>query len=644
MVPSAEMMREKPETRTVEVKDEESEYGLNEEQRFAVEHRGAPLIIKAGPGTGKTRTLTFRLASLINSGDANPEEILAVTFTNKAAQEMRDRLSLLLGQDKVEKMNIKTFHAFGANFLRQNDTFFGRTNNFTILNTAEDSTFKTLFQEQYNIKITKNTFEQISKLKSQGYYPEAIPKEISEDLPDNFPAIFEFYEALLKDLNAVDYDDLISRSLFLLRKNPEIRRRVLQQLKVIAVDEFQDINRAQYEMFQILAVSASDVCVIGDPDQAIYGFRGASREFFLRFTKDFPNAKSIVLHRNYRSAQNILNASCQILDSSVTFSRDKIWSNLVPEVKIKIHLSSTDKAEAEFIVHQIEQLIGGTSFFSIDSSRVDDRGLPEDYSFADIAILLRTKRLAPPIIEALTRSGIPFDTFDDSRLVSQDILNFVAASLREIQNPALNSINQDIILSHFVKKDPADHTRCLEYINHLKNFSDDFNIKEYIGQVWEFMEKEKIFDFADAGAQKRNLIQLAEPFAENIGNFLDALMLQHTIDEFDVRADKVHVITLHASKGLEFPVIFIAGCEENIIPHRFPGQKTDVDEERRLLYVGMTRARQHLYMTHCKKRLITGQMTNQTPSRFLSAISESLIQRDKKEYGKKKKDQQMNLF
>ena len=244
----------------------------------------------------------------------------------------------------------------------------------------------------------------------------------------------------------------------------------------------------------------------------------------------------------------------------------------------------------------------------------------------------------------MTRSGIPFDTFDDSRLVSQDILNFIAASLREIQNPALNSINQGIILSHFNNKNSADHTRSFEYINLLKNFSNDFNIKECIGQVWDFMETEKIFEFADAGAQKRNLIQLAEPFAENIGKFLDALMLQHTIDEIDVRADKVHVITLHASKGLEFPVVFIAGCEENIIPHSFPGQKTDVDEERRLLYVGMTRARQHLYMTHCKKRLITGQMTNQTPSRFLSAISESLIQRDKKEYGKKKKDQQMSLF
>ncbi len=616
---------------------------MNEEQQNAVEHRGSPLIIKAGPGTGKTRTLTHRLASLIQSGEAKPEEVLALTFTNKAAREMRERLDLLLGKSDAGKMNIKTFHAFGADFLRQNETFFGRTNRFTILNTIEDASFQIKFEEKYGLKLSKAALEQISKLKSKNYYPANIPKELYKDLPEKFPAVFEFYEEFLKELNAVDYEDLICLSLQLLRKNPDSRRRVLRQLKFIAVDEFQDINGAQYEIFQILAVSAADVCVIGDPDQAIYGFRGASREFFLRFGRDFPNAASIVLHRNYRSAQNILTASGQILGGGVSSSGDKIWSNIAPDVKVKTHQSVTDRAEAEFIVHQIEQLIGGTSFFSIDSSRVDDRGLPEDYSFADIAILLRTKGLAPPLIEALTRSGIPYDTFDDTWLVSRDIFNFFAASLREIWNPSPDSINRNIILSHFEKKESSDVNRCREYINNLKNLYGGKHVKDCIEGIWNFMLAEKIIDPGGDAAQKRKLLQLAEPFAENTGQFLDAFMLQNTIDEFENRADKVHILTLHASKGLEFPVVFIAGCEENIIPHRFPGQKTDIDEERRLLYVGMTRARRHLYMTHCKKRLILGHITNQTPSRFLSAISESLIRRDQKEYGKKK-DRQMSLF
>jgi len=269
--------------------------------------------------------------------------------------------------------------------------------------------------------------------------------------------------------------------------------------------------------------------------------------------------------------------------------------------------------------------------------------LPEDYSFADIAILLRAKRLAPPLIEALTRSGIPFDSFDESRLVSQDILNFIAASLREIQETSLNSIHRDIILSFFEKKYPSDRTRYSGYMNNLKTLTGDGSVKDCIEWIWTFLDSEKMLDFSDATAQKRKLLELAGPFAENIGHFLDALMLQHTIDELDTRADKVHILTMHASKGLEFPVVFIAGCEENIIPHRFPGQKTDIDEERRLLYVGMTRARQHLYLTHCKKRMILGHVTEQTPSRFLSAISESLVRRDQKEYAKKK-NQQMSLF
>lgn len=640
---TAVVPQQQPEPEAVFVQEDTTEYGLNEEQQSAVEHRGSPLIIKAGPGTGKTRTLTHRIASLIQNGEAKPEEVLAVTFTNKAAREMRDRLDVLLGKSDTAAISIKTFHAFGADFMRQNEPFFGRTSDFAILNTAEDVSFHKRFKEQFGLKLTKTALERISGLKSNNYYPGGIPKEIYEELPEKFPALYDFYENLLKDINAVDYDDLICLSLRLLRHNPDSRRRVLRQLKYIAVDEFQDINRAQYEMFQILAVSAADVCVIGDPDQAIYGFRGASREFFLRFNKDFPNARSIVLRRNYRSAQNILNASGQILGNSNVALQDKIWSDIAPDVKIKTHLSFTDRAEAEFIVHQIEQLIGGTSFFSIDSSRVDDRGLPEDYSFADIAVLLRTKRLAPPLIEALTRSGIPYDSFDESRLVSQDILNFVAASLRQIQNPAPKSIHQDIISAHFENKYSGDHTRFREYINNLNNLAGDCTVKDRIEFIWNFLDSEEMTEKNDTTTQKRKLLQLAEPFAENTGKFLDAFMLQHAIDDLETRADKVHILTLHASKGLEFPVVFIAGCEENIIPHRFPGQTTDIDEERRLLYVGMTRARQHLYLTHCKKRLISGQVTKQSPSRFLSAISESLVRRDQKEYGKKKNNQ-MSLF
>jgi len=259
------------------VQEKTADYGLNEEQLAAVQHRGAPLIIQAGPGAGKTRTLTQRIAALITSGLAQSQQVLAVTFTNKAAQEMRNRLFTQLGAKIAGQINITTFHALGANILRQTDFFFGRTRHFTIINTTDDPYFKKLFQEHYNLKLTQSTLDTISALKSQGYYPGYIPKEIKETQPEQFEILYKNYDTLLRDTNCVDYDDLISLALQVLRKDPDLRRRVLQNAQFLAVDEFQDINRVQYELFVILAVAAQDVCVIGDPDQAIYGFRGPAR-------------------------------------------------------------------------------------------------------------------------------------------------------------------------------------------------------------------------------------------------------------------------------------------------------------------------------------------------------------------------------
>ncbi len=633
------ILRENPQT----------DYGLNQEQRQAVSHRDAPLIIKAGPGTGKTRTLTERIASLVLKDKAKPEQVLAVTFTHKAADEMRDRLAKLLSEVTVKNMQVLTFHALGAQLLRKTEYFAGRDNTFSIIDTENDKHFQETFADRHG-KLTKALLRNISIIKGQGYDPDSIPEEQIAELPENFINQYRNYEELLTSLNAVDYDDLVLLPVRLLRNDPDLRRDWLQNIQYISVDEFQDINRVQYELLSLFSVTAQDICVIGDPDQAIYGFRGASNAFFDQFIKDFPDVVTISLKRNYRSAQNILNASRQILNVGKEAPQDRLWSNLAPEVKVNMHSCLTDKAEAEFIVHRIEQLVGGTSFFSMDSSRVDDRGLPESYVFSDMAVLLRSRQLLPALVEALDRSGIPFSSFDESPVTAEPVFLFLTSAFNQMIGNPLSDIQAQYLLLPFcgfpedtqdIPADTENNEFYQAFLNELEEKEPDQSVTETVRWLWEWIEQNNA---ELEKSLKLKLLNLSESFADNHEAFLDALMLQTKIDTFDDRADKVKILTLHASKGLEFPVVFIPGCEENIIPHRIPGQKPNLDEERRLLYVGMTRAKQQLYLSHCKKRLIFGHTQEQTASRFLASISNSLLEHGKQERKKGIKSNQMDLF
>ncbi|MBN1559277.1 UvrD-helicase domain-containing protein [candidate division KSB1 bacterium] len=600
-----------------------TDYGLSDEQRQAVEHRGTPLIIQAGPGTGKTRTITHRLASLIETGDAKPQEILAITFTNKAAMEMRDRLVRLIGDD-VRWLTIQTFHAFGAAFLRQQECFFGRDKEFRILSPIDTHAFRDKLSQTTGDKISNSTLEKISFLKAQGHSPESV-RSLEGEISDKIVAVFAQYEQLLSDHNAVDFDDLINFPLRLLRQRPEMRRAIQMRYPIVAVDEFQDINKVQYELFRLLAITARDVCAIGDPDQAVYGFRGASPVYFHQFTQDFPQAASIRLQRNYRSAQNILSASLQMLGRS---EKEQLWSAIWPEIKVQIEVSPTDRAEAEFIVHRIERHLGGTTFFSLDSERVDERGSTEEYGFSDFAILLRSRRLAPPLMEALTRSGIPHQNIDDADRMPA-LFHFIASLLTPRPN-----------------KDD-------ELAEGIKTFLAVDDAKGFLNAYAEHATSDlaSIFDWLATKMKKNEEIdrylkkakELSYAFGAEKDKFLDALMLQKQIDSLDEHADRVHILTLHAAKGLEFPVVFIPGCEDGMIPHYIPGQPLDVDEERRLLYVGMTRAQRHLYLTRAKKRMLFGKQQQQAPSRFLSSISASLLQYEQRQF-KKTKDKQLSLF
>ena len=612
------------------VKEAQTKWGLNEQQQQAVNQHGGVFIIKAGPGTGKTFTLTHRIAQLVKTGFSQPNEILTITFTNKAAKELRQRLAKLVGKNIAEQMTISTFHAFGVQLLRNlNEPFSGRNNDFSILGPKEDENFIKDLSNAFGHKISKSKLETISRLKAQLITPDDIPKELLENLSDNFSQLYQAYEKKLVENNLVDYDDLINLPVQILRKNPEVRRAFLKQYSILAVDEFQDINRAQYELFKVFAIAAKDVCVIGDPDQSIYGFRGASPEFFLGFKKDFPSAKSIQLEQNYRSSQNILSASRQMLCSSHNVDKQDLWSNLSSDVKIQIQTSATDKAEAEFIVHQIEQLVGGTSHFSIDSKRVDDRVLPQDFVFSDFSILLRTKRLLPLIEEAFNRSGIPYNSFSESSYLENPLVSKAYLLLQQ------RLANQQKSLG---KKQSPDELKPI--FKTLVEFPQDEPVVNLVQFLFEKLGK--LFP-DEQNDSLRQIIQYSRSFENRLGPFLDALVLKAKSDDYE-KGDRVSIFTLHASKGLEFPVVFIPGCEDGLIPLKFGSEEFDMDEERRLLYVGMTRAQSRLYLTHAKSRLVYGQKTKQEPSPFLAAISESLIKQGEQMYTKNIGVNQLKLF
>ncbi|MDZ7369586.1 MAG: UvrD-helicase domain-containing protein [candidate division KSB1 bacterium] len=608
---------------TIQISEPPTElFGLDEEQRKAVEHRGTPLLIIAGPGSGKTRTLTHRLAAIIEEGSAEPEEVLAVTFTNRAADEMRERLSHLLGRARAERMTISTLHAFGAEILRRmEEPFAGRTASFSIIEPAAHpglhESLKPLFEK------TANPWPRIAFYKSRGILSDSLPKEVAETEGEAFTTLFRRYEELLTELDAVDLEDLILLPLRLLRFKPEVRRTVLRQFPVVAVDEFQDLSRIQYELIRLFALSARDFCAIGDPDQAIYGFRGAEPRLFERFQEEFPHARVIRLARNYRSTPIISAAAQQMLRR-----RTVSVESPANAVKVIIHHAVSDRAEAEYIVQTVEQLVGGTGFFSFDSERVDRT--EARLAFGDIAVLFRSRAAAPALIEAFHRSGIPYDYADDAFTLDEPLYRLLTAA-RKKESSALFDDAKNFF---------GDEEAACSYLAAAADLPADASAETLLSLIMKYLPENR------AGEQTARfldrLMKWAAAFQHEPQRFFDALAVQRSLDRLDPRADRVRLLTLHAAKGLEFSAVFIAACEEGILPHHLG--RNDLEEERRLLYVGMTRAKRFLFLTHAKTRLLNGKMVEQEPSHFLSAISDSLVSAEKSRIDPRKKVKQLSLF
>jgi DNA helicase-2/ATP-dependent DNA helicase PcrA len=555
--------------------------GLDDEQRAAAQIVEGPLMILAGPGSGKTRTLTFRIAHLIAERGVDPAHCLAVTFTRRAAGEMRARLADLIPAAGVA---VHTFHSLGLSILRDNPGAAGLNPGFRVVGEAER---KALLAEA--LAVPERKAERLLRAISRAKRTAAAP-------PTDIAAAIRAYRHALATKNAVDFDDLVALPVAALTADAALAARWRARFRFISIDEFQDVDEQQYRLMQLLAPPGSNVCVIGDPNQAIYGFRGADAACFTRFAADYPGAAVVRLRRNYRSSGTIVTASAQVIaspDDALALVRDM-------RERIAIHAAASERAEAEFVVATIERLIGGSSFFAIDSGRVTGPA-EAALGFADIAVLCRTDAQTDALAEALARAGIPFKTGSQRRLAEDAA---VRALLAEIA------------------ADEAPLTRSLA------------------GAA------ARLSDQPGVAAALARLSAIAESCEENRARFADAVALATDADFLDPRADRVSLLTLHAAKGLEFAVVFIVGLEDGILPLSWGARdEAALAEERRLFYVGMTRAKDRLILSRAKQRLWRGKVRALAPSPFVADIEAELLRHQQAEPGRRRpEDRQLTLF
>ena len=566
--------------------------GLDADQRRAAEIVSGPLLVVAGPGSGKTRTLTHRIAHLVTHHSVPPEQCLAITFTRRASGELRDRLCTLL-PDGWERVPLHTFHSLGLAILRENHNAAGLQRGFRI---ASDAERVQLLRDALHLS-EKQARSRLSGI-SQARRTRTPPAD------EALGEALETYQREMETRNLCDLDDLVIRSADALESTPSLREQYRERYQWISIDEYQDVDEQQVRLVKLLVPEGGNLCAIGDPDQAIYAFRGADLRFFAEFERDFPGTRVVRLTRNYRSDRNIVTLSTQVIGRSGSGQRSVPVVEDAPE-RIAIHEASTEKAEAEFIVQSLERALGGHSFFSIDSGRsaeVEAR----DFSFSDFAVLYRTEAQVPALVEALSRSGMPFQRRSHRRLLDHPGVSAVLDVLHESPEP---------------------------------------------GSLREGIEAASLRGDLDT-AKEREACELLTPVAAAYGDdlerFLSDLALGTEVDTWDPRADRISLLTLHAAKGLEFPVVFIAGCEKGLLPLQW-GRSTpaELEEERRLFYVGVTRAKTKLFLSRARKRMWRGKVRELPPSPYLADIEERLLERRRvrlPEKEAKQADRQMSLF
>jgi DNA helicase-2/ATP-dependent DNA helicase PcrA len=634
--------------------------GLNEPQREAVLHGEGPLLILAGAGSGKTRVLTHRIAHLVGSGQARPGEILAITFTNKAAQEMRERVQGLVG-GRARAMWVMTFHSACARMLRSDAERLGYTRGFTI------------YDEQDSLRLVKNCIEeldidpkrfaprglrrQISDAKNQLLDAEAYRLKVGSFFEQTAADVYELYEPRLHAANAMDFDDLLFRCVNLFELFEEVRDRYRRAFRHVLVDEYQDTNRAQYRWLQLLCEEHRNLAVVGDDDQAVYGFRGADIRNILDFERDWPDAEVVKLEQNYRSTQTILNASNAVIANNRSRKPKTLWSDLGEGDPVHVNELDDEHAEARFVVSEIERLV--------------DEGASRD----DIAVFYRTNAQSRVLEDMLVRYGVAYQVIGGTRFYERAEIKDALAYLTLLVNPADTVAFGRVVNSPRRGIGQTSQARVIGHANTLGEpvwdvaaASEDVPglATAAVKAVGRFMSvMERLRERVDGGAGVGDLLHetleetgytealKAERTVESqvrlenleelvgVGREYDATAEEPSVEEFlqqialfseqdNLRDEQglVTLMTLHNAKGLEFDTVFIIGMEEQVFPHSRAVEAGDVEEERRLAYVGITRARRELYLTSARTRALFGNRDWNLRSRFIDEIPIEFTDRD----------------
>lgn len=639
-------------------------YGLNPQQAEAVINTEGPMLIMAGAGSGKTKVLTCRVANLLQKG-VRPYRILAITFTNKAAAEMRERVNNMSGP-AAKDVWLFTFHAFCARFLRMEiDKLPGYGGNFAIYDTADSQNLIKQILKEMNLDDKRfqpsGILSRISNAKNALQDAAAFARQAGDFYEQKVADIYSRYEQKLQLNNALDFDDLLMLSIKLLQENKEVREKYQDRFDYLLVDEYQDTNHAQYLLTKFLAAKHRNICVVGDADQSIYGWRGADIQNILDFEKDYPDAKVIKLEQNYRSTQIILDAANAVIENNTGRKPKNLWTENKSGADIIYFQAVDERDEARFVIEQLQNL-----------QRTENKKL------GDMAILYRTNTQSRIFEEMLIKSGISYNMVGGLKFYERKEIKDIIAYLRVIFNPAdslslLRIINVpkrgigDASLAKIQAYAAANNVSLFEAVSNaaaidglssrfvsklddlagiifeLMNLANEAPVEDLIDRVLhdtgylEELENERTPQAQSRIDNLHELISVAQEFAKseeenNLENFLAHVALVSDIDDTELGEDAITLMTLHSSKGLEFPVVFLVGMEEGLFPHaRTLMDETEIEEERRLCYVGITRAKEKLFLSSTKMRTIYGNTVTYPPSRFLQEIPARLVKTIKRQ-------------
>ncbi len=619
---------------------------LNEQQKEAVLYNDGPLLIIAGAGAGKTKTLTTKIAYLIEEGLAHPYNVLAITFTNKAAKEMKDRLYALIG-DLAKKVQVSTFHSFGLKLLRENYEKLGYDSNFVIMDSDDSLTVvKKIVKDLgydpkiYNPRAIRN---KISSCKNEMMTPEIYERYAVSDYEKVMHQVYEKYEDKLKKNNSVDFDDLLLLPIKLFKENPSTLQKYQDLYQYILIDEYQDTNEAQYILSKLISAKNRKITCVGDDSQSIYSFRGANYKNILNFEKDYKDAKTILLEENYRSTSTILDAANQVIRNNKQRKDKNLWTSRGKGEKIKYYRAYNEKDEAQYVIRKIKELRN------------------KEVEYKDIAVLYRTNAQSRVLEEEMLKENMPYRVIGSFYFYSRKEIKDLIAYLRLIHNSkdnvsllrVINTPKRGIglkTIENLTAKADEEGTSIYEAITsgkelefkktieQLKSLSEELTLTELIDKVLDAsrlrqeLESEKTLEAEVRLENLEEFKSITKSFEEREGlisleDFLLEISLISDVEEYKDDPNRISLMTVHSVKGLEFDHVFVVGMEEGIFPHMNSLMETsEVEEERRLCYVAITRAKDDLHLVNARRRTLFGKEQVNPVSRFIGEISKDLIE------------------